>query len=94
MDEKAVHRFGSFGSHINCRVVVTSKRLIFMDRDNDQDSFEMTIAELRQARFSKSKQLPDDLVIHGSDGLKREIGLKTGQWQRVMEKINEITRTT
>lgn len=85
LEEKAARRF-LFWGHLDCRAIVTDKRLVFWDRCREKFSFEIPIDDLGDAWFGEC--LETDLLIHLKDGSKYEIGLEDKQQrQRLVDQL-------
>jgi hypothetical protein len=79
-------------AHTDCYLILTNKRLIFWDLEEDAYSFAIFMDGMENVRFEKGStdQL---LLIDTGYGKQFEIGIKDQQWERILEQIRQITNS-
>ena len=78
-------RYGLFGYHGDCKVVVTNKGLFFLDGNDKKYSFRLSRDVLTSAKIDK--KYGTDLVIKLPDGTQHEIGLQNGLFDKIVSLI-------
>lgn len=85
VQENAIKRF-SLSAHMDCQVIVTNKRFIFWDRQDDQYSFRFTFEELKDANVNLNSH---DIEIEIDDDKKYKVGFGEGNEYMIFEALKK-----
>jgi hypothetical protein len=75
-------------AHLECHLVVTDRRLMFIDQTDPKYSFTLSREILKDARLSKG--MNEDLVIVLAGGVRYDVGLDIpGAWREVAQAVEQ-----
>jgi len=74
-------------AHTHCTLVITTRRLVFIDSKHERYSFEIAMDDLRTAKLHKNT-MTSDLEITLANGKKHTVGLSEAEIDAALADIH------